>query len=133
MNDSMTESERYRGLLLALCQYHENLKQDARYKREKAPEAKTERKKGAWLHDANLFSDQRAAIRWMLFRRKPDLENFFGSSEPEYIVTNFAPHLNENDLRLAGKIPARKLGKRRKSVDGDMSKVVNWRIRHLDL
>lgn len=61
-----TQSDRYKGLLLAMCKYHQNIKDEAQFLRETADESEDPKMSFGLHRKANLLSEQRKAILWML-------------------------------------------------------------------
>lgn len=132
----MTDTDhhsRYKSLLLAMCKYHQNLKDESTMLREMAKDCKDEDPGMSFglNRKANLLSEQRKAILWMLNRRRPELEEFFGT----FVVETIATHeLYEEALKPVETVQASRLGVPKRDEDGRLvGKCSNWRMAQLDL
>lgn len=127
-----TQSDRYKGLLLAMCKYHQNIKDEAQFLRETADESEDPKMSFGLHRKANLLSEQRKAILWMLNRRRPDLEEFFGTFVPETIATH--AFYEGDGLQPVETVQASQLGVPKRDEDGrPLNKCSNWRMAQLDL
>lgn len=130
----MTQSDRYKGLLLAMCKYHQKIKDEAQEIRDMAYEAHGEEPRLSFgLHrKANLLSERRKAILWMLNRRKPDMVELFGSDVPEVVAME---DFDEDDgLQPVEFVQASQLGVPKRDENGQrIGGCQNWRMAHLDL
>lgn len=130
-----TESDRYKSLLLGMCKYHNNLKDEAQFLRDLAFECQDDDSKKAFglRRKAEMMTNQRKGVLWMLNRRRPDLEGFFGTHVIEQIAEF---DFEEGDTLLPIEtVPASLLGVPKVYTEGKrvIGPCSNWRMAHLDL
>lgn len=131
----MTQLENYKSLLLGMCKYHDNLKSEAEHLRDLAYECQDEDGAKAFglRRKAELITNQRKGILWILNRRRPDMEEFFGT----YVIEQIAEiDFEKGDLLLPIEtVQPSLLGVPKIHTEGKriIGKVDNWRVAHLGL
>lgn len=123
----------FRDFLLGMCRYHQALKDEAQYLRDKAKTL--EGPSGRFCaQKANLITEQRKALLWMIYCRRDLLVEFFGTDQPEVIAASFELSGEEKRLQVLDRVPVRFLGLKKKDPEGGLlPRAVNWRLAHLGI